>query len=154
SGLLPALGLYLIDLTSPADLSKGIADARTRGIYIFNFSFALENDPSLDSLLNKMQRSWTDLLFVVAAGNDGKKLTSASEIDAPVRWVDQVPNQIVVGAADHSAHVLGEWAPDPKQPDKRMPGSNFGKQYVHIIAPGLQIFSTVKNNGYAKATGS
>ncbi|HEX8088626.1 MAG TPA: S8 family serine peptidase, partial [Blastocatellia bacterium] len=153
-GLLPTVGLFLIDTSSPASLERSIEDARNRGIYIFNFSFTYQDDDSLRGLKQKMQRSWYDRLFIIAAGNEGKDLRTAVARPAPIGWLDEVKNCVGVGAADRSRHLLTQWAPDESRPGDLAKGSNYGKKFVQLLAPGKEIYSTAAGNTYAKATGS
>jgi hypothetical protein len=153
-GLLPTVGLFLIDLDSPAGLVRNIEDARNRGIYIFNFSFAYPADNSPGQLKDQMKRFWWDMLFVVAAGNEGKNLRKDPR-DVPIGWANEIKSNIIgVGAAGQGSDLLGSWIPDPTKPDKVSPGSNYSKEYIHVIAPGREIFSQVKGNAYAPATGT
>jgi subtilase family protein len=151
-GLIPGIGLFLIDTTSPAGLEESIDAAIQRGIDIFSFSFTIDkSDPTLDNLKLAMSNKWQNQIFVAAAGNDGKDLKSISA-RVPVSWGDDLENIIGVSAADWEYNVLGAWLPDPSQEPES--GSNFGKKYVQLAAPGHRVFSTASDNRYALASGS
>ncbi|EQC51993.1 S8 family peptidase [Bacteriovorax sp. DB6_IX] len=76
------------------------------------------------------------ILFVAAAGN------SRSDNDArptyPANY--DVENVITVGAMDGKGN--------------RSSFSNYGKTSVHVFAPGSNIYSTTKNGGYQKMSGT
>lgn len=153
-GLLPNANLFLIDTNSPDQLDKSIEMAIARGIYVFNFSFTLQNSTVFDSLKRKMRTIWfKDYLFIAAAGNDGMDLANIVE-RVPVSWTNRIQNIIGVGASDWENNVLGDWLPDINKPNQKAPGSNYSKEYVQIVAPGKGIYSVAAENKYAQATGT
>jgi subtilisin family serine protease len=107
----------------------------------------------MDSLKEKMGQAWAKKLFVVAAGNNFKEVKNMRERVA-ISWAGELPNLIGVGATDDNGNLLAPWAPDPTRPDEKIPGSNWGKQHVHLLAPGKQILSTASENKYACASGT
>lgn len=151
-GLARGASLFLIDTSSPSGLDKSIENAVKHGVGLFSFSFALENDTALDRLKKTMRDKWSNLLFVAAAGNEGEDLTGVSA-QPPITWGGDLENIIGVGASDWSHNVLGAW-PNPQKPGSTKKGSNYGKKYVQILAPGFQIYSTASEGRYAMATGS
>lgn len=70
------------------------------------------------------------VLVVVAAGNDGADLDQRSDYPASFN----MPNQITVAASNFKDYMVG-W-------------SNSSFNYVHIAAPGDNIYSTVPGNKY------
>ena len=74
-------------------------------------------------------------LFIAAAGNLGKRLT-ASDMTCGAN----APNQICVGSTTKN--------------NRRSSFSNYGKPYVHVMAPGSDIVSTISNNRYAYDSGT
>lgn len=74
-----------------------------------------------------------DILFVAAAGNRGRQTAIA-----PAGF--DMPNIISVAATDHN--------------DALASFSNFSPTAVDLGAPGVDIFSTVRNNGYRKYDGT
>lgn len=156
AGLLPEAELFLINNSSVAKLEESIEAAIKRGIYIFNFSFTtnVRGDDTFGDLRKKMRNAsrWRQRLFVVASGNDNKDLRYLTERFA-ISWAANEANILGVGASDGSNNFLGQWT-DPSRPDQVMPGSNWSKEHVHLLAPGKDIWSTASGNKYAAATGS
>ena len=72
-------------------------------------------------------------LFVASAGNSG---SSAKQYPAGY----DSPNIISVAATDHSD---GLWS-----------GSNYGTTWVDLGAPGVNVLSSIRNNGYSSFTGT
>lgn len=75
-------------------------------------------------------------LFVAAAGNDS--MNNDSSAHYPSNY--EVPNVLAVAAIDNKGNLAGF--------------SNFGKKTVHVAAPGVNIFSSVTENGYATWSGT
>ena len=156
TGLFPNAKLFLIS-TSRRETASGLEDkidkAITRNIRLFNFSFKIDgnNTANLQKVLDKMvsNKAWQESLFIAAAGNDGDDISG--KLWAPVSWSHVVPNIIGVGAVDETGNVLGDWNCDVGETCE---GSNYGKKYVHIVAPGKEIISTSASNGFAYATGT
>ena len=76
------------------------------------------------------------ILFVAAAGNSNADNDTKMTIPAGY----DIDNIISVGALDGKG--------------KRASFSNYGKKSVHVFAPGVDILSTVQNNGYKKMSGT
>ena len=152
-GLLPSAGLFVIDTASPANLQQSINDAMNRGVFLFNFSFTIEGNAqtsnALRNLRNEMRDSWRDQLFVVAAGNESRDLKDFDVL--PIKWAEEVKNIIGVAASKGKEDFLDNWV--DREGITRQ-GSNFGKRYIHLLAPGLHVYSTTPNNTYAEATGT
>ena len=152
-GLLPGAGLFLIDTASPANLQQSINDAMNRGVFLFNFSFTIEGNAqtsnALRNLRNEMRDSWRDQLFIVAAGNESRDLKDFDVL--PIKWAEEVKNIIGVAASKAREDFLDNWV--DREGITRQ-GSNFGKRYIHLLAPGLHVYSTTPNNTYAEATGT
>jgi hypothetical protein len=90
-------------------------------------------------------------LFVVAAGNDSANLNDTGAL-APAFWSSTLPNVLTVGASDiKGENILGQHQDGKDEMEKR--GSNFGSQYVDLVAPGQTIHS-LGRDGYAYACGS
>jgi hypothetical protein len=88
-------------------------------------------------------------LFVVAAGNDSRDLNDSPEVPAPPRW-GQAPNVVVVAASDWNGSIL----PQIETPEGTRDGSNFGKRFVDLVAPGENIISASAQRRYGPATGT
>jgi subtilisin family serine protease len=76
------------------------------------------------------------ILFVAAAGNNGQDNDRHAHYPASHRW----PNVIAVGATDRNDSVASF--------------SNYGKNTIHIFAPGVDIVSTTKDNTYDSFSGT
>ena len=76
-----------------------------------------------------------DHLFVAAAGNEGSILTSDSSTCGA-----NAKNQICVGSTTED--------------DDMSSFSNYGKPYVHVMAPGSDIASTYPDNSYVYLSGT
>ena len=76
------------------------------------------------------------ILFVAAAGNESNNNDSKPSYPASYK----VENVITVGAMDGKGNKANF--------------SNYGRESVHVFAPGVNILSTVKNGGYQKMSGT
>ena len=97
-----------------------------------------------DAIGRQLQRG---ILFVAAAGNDYQNLSdpAAYQDGALYPCAYPLPNIICVGA---SASNDNDWV------EATGIGSNFGRQTVHIVAPGQDILSTLPGNQYGTLTGT
>jgi subtilisin family serine protease len=96
-----------------------------------------EDDAENVALLESIQRAdAADVLFVAAAGNDGKDNDQRPVYPAAMK----VPNIITVASTNDA--------------DRRSFFSNYGATTVHVGAPGSNILSTVPGNKYAKNSGT
>lgn len=77
------------------------------------------------------------ILFVAAAGNDGKDNDGKSP-SYPASF--DLPNIVSVAAIDNN--------------EKIAKFSNYGATKVHVAAPGVNIFSTYKKSGYKSLSGT
>lgn len=76
------------------------------------------------------------ILFVAAAGNENSDNDKVAVLPASIR----LDNIVSVGAMDGKG--------------KKASFSNYGKQTVHVFAPGVGIYSTVAKNKYKKMSGT
>lgn len=155
-GLVKGAGLYLIDNSSAAALGKSIDEALALApsVEIFNFSFDIPGhsaDKSQQALLRNMTERWYSAVFVVSAGNDGENVEKLLE-RLPISWADRVKNIIGVAAAQ-GENLVGDILPGPGSVLSQK-GSNYGEKYVHLAAPGRDLFSVASDNSYAAATGT
>jgi subtilisin family serine protease len=89
------------------------------------------------ALLDEINKANTnDMLFVAAAGNDGKDNDITPSYPASYAAVN-----VVAVAATDSTDSLASW-------------SNWGKTTVNLAAPGVNIYSTIRNGGYAYYSGT
>jgi hypothetical protein len=77
-----------------------------------------------------------DILFVTAAGNTGEN----NDIVPRYPCSYNRPNMICAAASDQNDHL---WS-----------SSNFGVSTVHLAAPGVNIYSTMRQNNYGYISGS
>jgi len=76
-------------------------------------------------------------LFIAAAGNDNEQISESNQF---VTGSTNAANQIVVGATTDN--------------DARSWFSNYGKPYVHVMAPGSSIMSTLPGSAYGNLSGT
>ncbi len=149
-GLIPSAKLFLVDTTSPDRIVPAVTNAISRRVFIFNFSIGLEVDDS--DLHDLMKGTWTNQLFIVAVDNDGADLTT-SKNPLVAFMGDVTDNMIGVGSSITAAgtqYVLGDW----RNAETIERGSSYGKQFVHLVAPGQGVYSTLSGNYYGAATGA
>lgn len=77
-----------------------------------------------------------DVLFITTSGNDGENLDMYPYYPASYH----LDNMIVVGSSEFSDGLTGD--------------SNWGKNTVDILAPGISILSTLPNNRYGTMSGT
>lgn len=121
------------------DIANAIYYAVDNGANIINMSFGKNYSPNKKMVDDAMKYAEeNNVLLVHSAGNE------AQNLDEKLSY----PNKL---CAD--GHILKNWisvgASDMKK-NKYLAGdfSNFGKKYVDVFAPGLNIVSTRPNNSY------
>jgi cell wall-associated protease len=125
------------------DIALGIRYAVDNGAKIINASFGKEFSPNADWVYEALKYAASkDVLFVHAAGNDGKDLDDPSNPNYPndhklMNTPEFVENVITVGAL---SSAFG--------PEMVASFSNYGKENVDIFAPGEAIFSTMPGGEY------
>jgi hypothetical protein len=157
-GLLPQIGLFLIDLNdpSPDELINAIIYAVDNKVRIFNFSFEITKP--MDDPTNTSQTDYSgavqkmadmkDVLFVVAAGNNNHDLRTSYHM--PIAWGTEVQNMIGVGASDNNSNFAKIHQTD----NQSYPVSNYSKKHIQLIAPGVDIYSIKPPNLVTKHSGS
>jgi thermitase len=114
---------------SLADIADGIRYAADQGAEVINLSLGCDcSTPTLESAVNYAWNKGS--VIVAAAGNDGVSTTFE-----PASYA----NVIAVGAVDSY--------------DRKASFSNYGT-WVDVTAPGVDIASTVPNNGYSYMSGT
>lgn len=114
---------------SLTNIADGIRYAADQGAEVINLSLGC--DCSTTTLENAVNYAWNKgSVVVAAAGNDGVSTTFE-----PASY----SNVIAVGAVDSR--------------DRRASFSNYGS-WVDVTAPGVDIASTVPNNGYSYMSGT
>lgn len=110
-----------------ADVIAAIDFAAERNVRIVNMSFA---GPDFSHVLFNAMKAYPDILFIAAAGNDGRSATGGNSDVNPLYPAGfDLPNIISVAATD--------------QRDNLASFSNFGKASVDLAAPGTDIVSTI-----------
>lgn len=112
-----------------SDIIEAIEYAHKNDVKIINCSFG---STSYNPILKDVMEEYSDMLFVCAAGNSGSDM-------AVYPAAFDLPNIISVASHDNTGKLAGS--------------SNFGS-YIDIAAPGVDIYTTVLNNGYGYANGT
>lgn len=127
------------------DVANGIIYAVDNGAKVINMSFGKSygyNKAIVDKAVKYAESK--GVLLVHAAGNDSKNNDKTNNFPNP-RFLDGsvATNWIEVGALN--------WKGGKDSP---APFSNYGKNHVDVFAPGVDIYSTKPENGYANASGT
>merc|ERR1719436_1939473 len=93
--------------------------------------------PSTEAVWDKVLKNNPDHLFVAAAGNDGKFIYDGFK---PTACGFKEPNLLCVASSTKS--------------DSLSSFSNYGPDYVHVVAPGSDILSTYLKNQYSYMSGT
>ena len=132
---------------SIVDAIAGINYAITNGASVINGSWGLyglaENNPYVVALKNAIQAGINKTLYVASAGNEDRSFDSCS---SPTMWPQMfhLDNLIVVAATNPSDGLWVRTArtgPDPCQPTNMPEASNYGQGFVHLAAPGENLWS-------------
>jgi hypothetical protein len=139
AGIAPAAELLAIPVCAPVndplgdecrmfDLLRGIDRAWAEGVRVVNLALVGPPDPLLERAMERLRQ--LGILVVAAAGNEGT--------DRP-RYPAAYPSVIGVGALDERGR---RWA-----------RSNYGAS-VSLLAPGVEVLSTVPADRFAFADGT
>jgi Subtilase family len=112
-----------LHVLTAANAAKAIAYAVTQGARVINASWHI-GMPSNYLFASVAYAALNDVLFVAAAGNEG--LDNDELPIYPASWT--LPNVVSVMATNHR--------------DDRPSFSNYGRNTVHIAAPGVHVLST------------
>tara|TARA_B100000989_G_scaffold297336_1_gene282861 strand:- start:2726 stop:4282 length:1557 start_codon:yes stop_codon:yes gene_type:complete len=129
------------------DVALAIRYAVDNGAKIINASFGKSYSPHSNWVYDAIiYASKNDVLFIHAAGNDGKNINPGLYPNYPNDFKDGkeiTDNTITVGASswDYSENLITSF-------------SNYGNINVDVFAPGHKIYSTVPNNGYELLDGT
>ena len=127
------------------DIALGLRYAVDNGAKVINTSFGKGFSPKKEWVYEAiLYAASKDVLIVNAAGNDGKNMDVEKTYPNDSRdLVNEISdNVLTVGAM--SANY-----------DENLPASfNYGKINVDVFAPGVQIYSTIPEGGYAKFSGT
>jgi subtilisin family serine protease len=128
------------------DVALAIRYAVDNGAKVINMSFGKSWSPNHQWVFDAIKYAEkNDVLLVHAAGNDSK------DIDVSENW----PNDSADKINEFADNVLTVGAMSVNY-DENLPAtfSNYGKKNVDVFAPGVQIYSTVPNNKYARYNGT
>ncbi|SHJ74873.1 Serine protease, subtilisin family [Arenibacter nanhaiticus] len=124
------------------DIALGIRYAVDNGAKIINGSFGKPFSPNAQWVYDAIKyAAENDVLFIHAAGNDGKDLDDPNNPNFPNDQINNGPemadNVITVGALEskYGSEMVASF-------------SNYGKINVDLFAPGAKIYSTMPNNEY------
>jgi cell wall-associated protease len=128
------------------DVALGLRYAVDNGAKVINTSFGKGFSPKKEWVYEAiLYAASKDVLIVNAAGNDGKNMDIEKTFpnDSRDLITEISDNVLTVGAM--SANY-----------DENLPASfsNYGKINVDVFAPGVQIYSTTPEGGYAKFSGT
>ena len=128
------------------DVALGLRYAVDNGAKVINTSFGKGFSPKKEWVYEAiLYAASKDVLIVNAAGNDGKNMDVEKTFPNDSRdLISEISdNVLTVGAM--SANY-----------DENLPASfsNYGKINVDVFAPGVQIYSTTPEGGYAKFSGT
>jgi subtilisin family serine protease len=128
------------------DIALAIRYAVDNGAKVINGSFGKSFSTNREWVYEAIKYAASkDVLFVHAAGNDGKDIDKEDNFpnDATKDNVEFANNTITVGAI---APVYGV--------NLVAPFSNYGKLNVDVFAPGVEIYATIPNNQYKYLEGT
>jgi cell wall-associated protease len=128
------------------DVALAIRYAVDNGSKVINMSFGKSFSPNKEWVIDAIKyAAEKDVLLVHAAGNDSKN------IDVKDNW----PNDSEDKVTEFSDNVLTIGALSANF-NENMPAtfSNYGKLNVDVFGPGVQIYSTVPKDEYAKFSGT
>ncbi|WP_373496322.1 S8 family peptidase [Aquiflexum sp.] len=125
------------------DIALGIRYAVDNGAKIINASFGKSFSPNAEWVYDALKYAASkDVLFVLAAGNDGNDLDDPKNPNYPndhkyIKGQEFVDNVITIGAliSEFGENMVAVF-------------SNYGAQNVDIFAPGDKIYSTMPENEY------
>jgi len=118
---------------------QSIDYAVEHGAKVLSNSWGGPGDSGNKALYEAIERAKAKgVLFIAAAGNDGKDNDNSSQASYPAGFDND--NLISVAATDNN--------------DKMAYFSNYGKKTTHVGAPGVNVYSLAPGNGYASMSGT
>ncbi|MDF1516449.1 MAG: S8 family peptidase [Lutibacter sp.] len=128
------------------DVALAIRYAVDNGAKVINMSFGKSYSPNKEWVLDAIKyAAEKDVLLVHAAGNDNKN------IDVKDNWPNDSDDKI--NEISDNVITIGALSSNVNE---NMPASfsNYGKLNVDVFAPGVQIYSTVPKDEYARYSGT
>lgn len=126
------------------DVALGIRYAVDNGAKVINGSFGKDFSPHKQWVYDALKyAALKDVLFVHAAGNDGKNIDIENNFpnDSDDKVTELASTTITVGALNLTSDLIADF-------------SNYGKINVDVFAPGVQIYATTPNNKYRYLAGT
>ena len=128
------------------DVALAIRYAVDNGAKVINMSFGKSWSPNKKWVFDAIKYAAKhDVLLVHAAGNDNKDIDKAANWpnDSKDHITEFADNMLTVGAMSVNYN-------------ENLPAtfSNYGQKNVDVFAPGVQIYSSVPENKYAKYSGT
>jgi subtilisin family serine protease len=136
---------YEVSLNAVDDVALIEEAIQDRGARVINISMSRLSDPGNDPIEGAIDRQ-SDVLFVIAAGNDGENMTKKCRA-FPACY--EYPNVISVVALNDDQSVPDVWRPGAGAAK----GSNYGTKF-HVAAPGAHILSTISSGRWGYFSGT
>lgn len=158
-GLLPSAQIryFQVDAQSP-NLTEQLNKPMGNALQVFNVSQHFDGALFPKGKLTDPTADIGGKLYVVAAGNglppppddrtEGADLNElkAAEVPIPVAWLSEIDNLLVVGAINMERKLVRRGEKGYR--------FNLGSNYVHLVAPGFDIYSSTETRSYAPASGT
>jgi len=123
----------------PDNLAHGINYAIDAGVDVINISLGFNNTSS--ELEAALERAYAhNVILVIAAGNDRAKLEGARRKEFPALYARDYSNIINVASSDLNISMSSF--------------SNYSSDYVHVFAPGSNIYSSLAGNRFGNMSGT
>lgn len=128
------------------DIALAIRYAVDNGAKVINGSFGKDYSPHKEWVFEAIKYAESkDVLFVHAAGNDGKDVDFEPNYPTDeVNGVEFASNFLTIGALNNGTG----------KSDLVASFSNYGAKNVDVFSPGMQIYATVPNNKYLYEQGT
>jgi subtilisin family serine protease len=128
------------------DIALAIRYAVDNGAKVINGSFGKDYSPNKEWVFDAIKYAASkDVLFVHAAGNDGKNIDVEPNFpnDSKDKITEISDNVLTIGALNSTcgSKLVASF-------------SNFGKMNVDVFSPGMEIYATVPNNKYKMEQGT
>ena len=128
------------------DIALAIRYAVDNGAKVINGSFGKDFSPHAEWVWDALKYAESkDVLFVHAAGNDGKDIDVEENFptDSKDKKTELVSNFIQIGALnfEFGEKVIADF-------------SNYGSKNVDVFAPGVKIYATLPNNKFKYLEGT
>ena len=128
------------------DVALAIRYAVDNGAKVINMSFGKSFSPNKEWVIDAIKyAAEKDVLLVHAAGNDNKN------IDVKDNWPNDSEDKI--NEISDNVITIGALSANFNE-NMPAPFSNYGKLNVDVFGPGVQIYSTVPKDEYAKYSGT